>query len=157
MKHNENIKKKGDQMLDKILTNPIILPVIVATVLCQIWKFIDHSIRRKRFDWGSLVATGGMPSSHATFVCSLAVSIGLVEGFMSTIFFLSVGFAMIVVRDALGVRRNVDTVVKTLNEIIRKKKLGVYEILKITGHTPVQVTVGSLIGIVIPIIFQFIS
>ncbi|MFH1668900.1 MAG: divergent PAP2 family protein [Candidatus Woesearchaeota archaeon] len=142
-------------MLEKIFTNHIILSVLVATIICQIWKFIDHSTRRKAFDWGSLIATGGMPSSHSTFVCALAVSIGRTDGFLSTTFFLSAGLAMIVVRDAFGVRRNVDTVVQTLNEIIRKKKLGVHEILKITGHTPVQVIIGSLLGIIVPILFHF--
>ncbi|MBU2561996.1 MAG: divergent PAP2 family protein [Nanoarchaeota archaeon] len=142
-------------MIQELVTNEIVVSVVVASVICQIWKFIDKSIRKRKIDWYALVATGGMPSSHSTFVCSLAVSIGFVEGFLSTLFLLAAGFAVIVVRDAFGVRHAVDTLTKTVNEIIRAKKLGMEEILKITGHTPVQAAVGVLIGIAIPIMFHF--
>jgi acid phosphatase family membrane protein YuiD len=140
-------------MIEELVKNQIIISVVVASVICQLWKFIDNSIRKKELYWRGLVATGGMPSSHSTFVCALAVSIGLIEGFLSTIFFLAAGFAIIVVRDAFGVRRTVDTLTSTVNEIIRKKKIGIHEILKITGHTPVQVVVGCAIGIVMPLLF----
>lgn len=141
-------------MLKELITNQIFLSVIITVVICEVWKFIDSSMRKKRIDWSALVTTGGMPSSHATFVCAIAVSVGMVEGFASTVFFISAGLAIIVVRDAFGVRRDVDKVAKTVNEIIKDKKLGINEIMKITGHTPVQVVVGSIAGIVIPIIIN---
>ncbi len=141
-------------MLNDIITNQIFLSVIITVVICEIWKFIDSSVRKKRIDWGALVTTGGMPSSHANFVCAIAVSVGIVEGFASTVFFISAGLAIVVVRDAFGVRRDVDKVAKTVNEIIKDKKLGIKEIMKITGHTPVQVVVGCIAGIVIPIIIN---
>jgi hypothetical protein len=97
-----------------------------------------------------------MPSSHSTFVCALATSIGFAEGFVSTIFLLSTGLAAVVIRDALGVRHTVDELTGTINEIIRKKRVGIAEILKISGHTPVQVVVGSIIGIAVPIACYFL-
>lgn len=142
-------------MINKILTNPILISVVVSMVFCELWKFVDSSFRRKKIDWASFVATGGMPSSHSTFVCSIATSIGFVEGFASTIFLLSTGFAIIVVRDAFGVRRDVDKLAKTINDIIHNGKLSMKGIMKITGHTPVQVIVGCTIGIIIPIILHF--
>ncbi|MBN1544576.1 divergent PAP2 family protein [Candidatus Woesearchaeota archaeon] len=142
-------------MFMDIVTNQIVVSVIVASVICQIWKFIDKSFRKMKLDWYALVATGGMPSSHSTFVCSLAVSVGLVEGFLSTIFFLAAGFAVVVVRDAFGVRHAVDTLARSVNEIIRSKRLGVAELLKITGHTPVQAVVGVIVGIAVTVILHF--
>ncbi|MBW2972484.1 divergent PAP2 family protein [Candidatus Woesearchaeota archaeon] len=142
-------------MLHELLGNEIVVSVIVASAICQIWKFIDKSIRHKKLDWYALIATGGMPSSHSTFVCALAVSIGFVEGFLSTIFFLAAGFAIIVVRDAFGLRRAVDTLNHAVNEIIRKKKVGIAEILKIAGHTPVQAVVGVLLGVAVSVFFHF--
>ena len=93
---------------------------------------------------------------HSAFTCSLAVAVGFVEGFTSSIFFVSAGFAVIVVRDAFGVRRAVDSLTKTVNDIIRKKKVGIGEIMKITGHTPIQAAVGVLLGIVVSVLFHFL-
>ncbi len=138
-----------------LLTNHIVLSVMISTVICQSWKIIGHSISLKRIDWDAFTATGGMPSSHATFVCSLATSIGLIEGFLSSIFFVAAGFAMIVIRDAIGVRRTVDDVSGVVNAIIKIKHISVEEIAKIAGHTPFQVLIGSLIGIIVPIGMKF--
>ena len=141
-------------MISELLKNQIFVSVAVTIIICEIWKFIDGSARKGKLDWASLVDTGGMPSSHSTWVCSICTSIGFVEGFTSSIFLLSLGFAVIVVRDAFGVRRDVDNIVQIVNEIIREKKIGIKEVMKITGHTPVQVAVGSVLGIAVPILMH---
>ena len=144
-------------MISDILTNQVIVSVFAATFICHIWKFSDFWARSGKPNFGSLVAAGGMPSSHSAFVCSIALSIGFVEGFLSSVFLLSLGFATVVVRDAFGVRRDVDMLRNTVNDIIKEKKVGVKQILKITGHTPVQVVVGSLMGIVIPLLLHLLA
>lgn len=137
-----------------VLISRVFLTVAITMAVCEVWKFIDSSVRKKKLDWSALVATGGMPSSHATFVVSIAVAAGLVEGFASTVFFVAAGLAIVVVRDAFGVRRDVDKLAKTVNSIIDEKKLGIEEIMKITGHTPVQVVIGCIVGIVIPVVLN---
>ncbi len=144
-------------MIEIIWENHIIFSVIVGMGICEIWKFIDFSIRNKKIDWAGLFETGGMPSSHATFVCTIATSVGLVEGFASTLFLIAFGFAIVVVRDAFGVRRDVDKLTKNVNKIIQEKKIGISEILTITGHTPVQVVVGSALGIITPILLLLVK
>jgi len=139
------------------VTHEIFVSVVIASIICQGWKFIDKSMRKKKIYWPGLTDTGGMPSSHSTFVCALAISIGFVEGFLSTVFFLSLGFATIVVRDAIGVRRAVDRLNDNVNEIIKKGKFGVKEILKIAGHTPVQAFVGIVLGVLVPLIIHYIA
>jgi hypothetical protein len=143
-------------MISELLKNQIFVSVAITIIICEIWKFIDGSARHKRLNWASLVDTGGMPSSHATWVCSICISIGFVEGFTSSVFLLALGFAVIVVRDAFGVRRDVDNIVHTVNEIIREKKIGISAIMKITGHTPVQVFIGSALGLAVPAIIHFL-
>lgn len=138
------------------LTNQIFVSIVIATVFCEVWKFIDASVRSKRLQWKSLVATGGMPSSHATFTVSIATAVGLVDGFTTGVFFVAVGIAMIVIRDAIGVRRDVDTLRSIVNKIARQKKIGIKQVLKITGHTPVQVFTGTVLGILIPILVALI-
>jgi len=142
--------------MQDLLLNNIVISVVSAIVVCHIWKFIDLSSRSGKLEWYGWVATGGMPSSHSSFVSALATGIGIVDGFTSSVFLLSAGFAMIVIRDAFGVRRDVDQIKNTLNEIVKQKKLGVKEILRLTGHTPVQVVVGCIIGVAIPVIVHLI-
>jgi acid phosphatase family membrane protein YuiD len=141
-------------VIRELLANQIFLTIIVTMFICEFWKFIDACIRNKKLDFSGFFTTGGMPSSHATFVCALATAIGLVEGFTSTVFLLSAGFAIVVVRDAFGVRRDVDKLAGTVNKIIKDKKVGIKQIMKITGHTPVQVVIGILLGILVPVLLD---
>lgn len=141
-------------MIAEIISNQVIVSVVVSMVVCNTWKAIDSSIRKKKLDITAMMKTGGMPSSHATLVTALAISIGLVDGFFSTVFLLALGIAMIVIRDAFGVRQHVDHLAKTVNEIIKVKKLTINSVLKITGHTPVQVITGVTIGMVVPIVIN---
>ena len=155
----ENIRiqeRKGDIVFYDIITNEIVVSAIGAGIVCHIWKFIDSSIRLKKLDWYSFIATGGMPSSHSTFVCALALSIGFVEGFLSATFLLATGLALIVVRDAFGVRHTVDKMNKSLNEIIKKGKFGVQAIWKMAGHTPVQAAVGCALGLIFATAVHFL-
>ena len=139
-------------MLKIFLTNPIILSVIVTYLICHVIKFVDMSIEQRKFAFEALVMTGGMPSSHSSFVSTLAISVGLVEGWTSSVFLVSLSFAIIVIRDAFGVRRTVDKLIVHVNSIIKKKKLGLLDIKGIAGHTPVQVMVGVIIGVVVAIV-----
>lgn len=143
-------------MFNEIISNYVITSVAISLFICEIWKFIDASIRQKKPSWAALIENGGMPSSHATLSVSLATSVGFSSGFLSDTFLVALVFAMIVVRDAFGVRRTVDKLGKTVNEIINKKKLDIKAWLKITGHTPIQTAVGVLLGVIIPTTLKII-
>ncbi len=100
------------------------------------------------------MGAGGMPSSHSAVVTCLAIMIGKHQGFQSPIFALSGIFALITMYDAAGVRRAVGKQARILNDIINNQKLTNAEKLQeMTGHTPIQVLVGAIIGFVIGIIF----
>ena len=134
-------------MIDQILQNKIIMSAVIGTIICQTWKVLHNLFWEKRLDGKLFFATGGMPSSHSTFVAALATAIGYTEGWLSPIFLLSLGFAMVTIRDAFGVRHTVDDLIKTVNDIIHKKKFKMVMIKKIAGHTPIQVMIGTLLGI----------
>jgi acid phosphatase family membrane protein YuiD len=146
--------KEGDFMIMNFLMNQILISVFIASLVCLVWKVVGNTVLNKRFEWGYFIDTGGMPSSHSTFVCAIAMSIGFVEGFTSSVFLLSLGFAIIVVRDAFGVRRAVDRLNITVNRIIKEKRLGMEQIFEIAGHTPVQAMIGALLGVVIPVLLE---
>ena len=98
-----------------------------------------------------------MPSSHSAVVMCLAIMIGKDQGFNSCIFALSVIFALVVMYDAAGVRRAAGKQAVLLNKIVETPGLSVPEVgeklVEVLGHTPMQVFVGAIIGIVVGMIF----
>jgi hypothetical protein len=95
---------------------------------------------------------GGMPSRHASIVTALTYSVGLVEGFNSTPFFISLVFSLLVLRDAIGVRHNVDTLAGVLNKHVKKQE----RIHVVSGHTKRQVLAGVLLGLFIVTLLYYL-
>ncbi len=97
-----------------------------------------------------------MPSSHSAVVTCLATMVGKTAGIDSYQFALSVVFASVVMYDAAGVRRAAGKQAKLLNKIIETPGLTGGEVseklVEVLGHTPKQVFVGAIIGIIVGII-----
>ncbi|MEK6938399.1 MAG: divergent PAP2 family protein [Nanoarchaeota archaeon] len=129
--------------------NKIILAVILAGFGAQLIKLVVLWFKHKSLHWKDLLVTGGMPSSHSAFVVSLATIIYLMEG-VSTAFAISLVLAFIVVRDAFGVRRTVGEEGVMIHRIVQKLKLH-KEPHFAMGHTPWQVTVGSILGFLVAV------
>lgn len=123
----------------------------------QLFKVIHDLIVTKKFDFKRIMGAGGMPSSHTGVVVSLATMIGRSEGFDSPIFALSLAFAFVVMYDAAGVRRAAGKQAQLLNKLVETPGLtGVQvqeKLVEVLGHTPKQVLVGALIGIIVGVIF----
>lgn len=118
----------------------------------QVFKVIYDLVTTKKFNFKRIMGAGGMPSSHSAVVTSLATLIGKNEGVGSPIFALSLIFAFVVMYDAAGIRRAAGKQAKILNKIIETPGLTNQEVserlVEVLGHTPVQVFVGALIGVV---------
>ena len=129
-----------------------------ATWLCiQIFKVIWDLVKTKKFNFKRIMGAGGMPSSHSAVVTSVATLIGRNEGIDSAIFGLAVIFACVVMYDAAGVRRAAGKQAKLLNKIIETPGLTGIEmsekLAEVLGHTPMQVVVGAIIGIIVGFCF----
>jgi acid phosphatase family membrane protein YuiD len=130
---------------------------IFAWATVQLFKFISEAIIKKEINFRRLVETGGMPSSHSATVTSLATAIGMAAGFNSAIFAVAFIFSIIVMYDAAGVRLAAGKQAAILNEIINSKqvKVNTNEKLKeLLGHTPIQVFVGALYGIIVAVVLM---
>lgn len=129
----------------------------ILWVCIQSFKVIWDLVTIKQFNFKRIVGAGGMPSSHSAVVTSIATMIGKYEGITSPIFALSVVFAAVVMYDAAGVRRAAGKQATLLNKIVNTPgltKLQVQEkLVEALGHTPKQVIVGALIGLVVGLIF----
>jgi hypothetical protein len=99
-----------------------------------------------------------MPSSHAAGVCSLSTSVGLVEGFGSALFSVTLYFSLIVMYDATGLRRSAGQQASVLNRLIDEhfvhhRKAGEARLMELLGHTPLEVAVGALLGVLFALIW----
>lgn len=124
-----------------------------AVIVAQILKFFSHWIVKRSADFRMFTTTGGMPSSHAAGVMGLSTSVGLIQGFSSIEFAIALGFALIVMYDAAGVRRAAGKQAACLNKIImdvykQELKEAGGKLKELLGHTPSQVFVGAIFGIV---------
>ncbi len=122
----------------------------------QLFKVIWDLVTTKKFNFKRIMGAGGMPSSHSAVVTSLATLIGKSEGVTSPIFALSVVFSFVVMYDAAGIRRAAGKQASLLNKIVNTPGLSNLEVqeklVEVLGHTPIQVFVGALIGIIAGII-----
>lgn len=130
--------------------NKIILAVIIAGFGAQVIKLILYWFKHKSLSWHDLMVTGGMPSSHSAFVVSLATIIYLVEG-NSTAFAVSLVLALIVLRDAFGVRRTAGLEGNAIERLFKMHRLKT-KIHYSLGHTPGQVLIGSLWGLIVSLL-----
>ncbi len=126
--------------------NQILLSVLIAFVFSQGFKILYNIIQRKEVHIQYLFETGGMPSTHSAIVVALFTSIYLFEGF-TTSFLISVILAFIVIRDATGVRYTVGLEGKYIKKLLQKHKMKDAPNFAL-GHTPLQVLIGSAIGII---------
>ena len=122
----------------------------------QLFKLLYDIVKEKKFNFKRLMQAGGMPSSHSAVVVVLTTMIAKAEGLTSPLFGVSLIFSFIVMYDAAGVRRAAGKQAKLLNKIVETPGLSGVEVserlVEVLGHTPVQVIVGALIGLLVGII-----
>lgn len=139
-----------------IIYNKVLITAIIGWAAAQIIKVFLFTLKYKKFDFGRLVGSGGMPSSHSSFVMSLTFKIGQMYGYDSAIFALAMGMSLVVMYDAAGVRRAAGNQARILNLIIddinNKKGIKIERLKELIGHTPVEVIAGALLGIIIGIV-----
>lgn len=134
----------------------IFIPLL-AIVVAQLIKFVIETIRYGRIRYTRLFnGSGGMPSTHASFVTAITTCIGLQLGFDSPLFGLSLVMACIVCYDAIGVRWETGQQANTINRLVgildlhRGLKDEMEEFKKLkeeVGHKPQEVLSGIVVGI----------
>lgn len=135
-----------------LLDNTPLVAALVATLLAQVLKVILVLLTERRWALDRMLETGGMPSSHSATVTALAVSVGMAEGFGSTLFALSVVFAGIVMYDASGIRRAAGMHAQLINDLVQElahlfdEGFQPAALKTLLGHTYPQVVVGALVG-----------
>ncbi len=133
-----------------------LLAPIVAWAIAQAAKLTLSSIRLRRLNLRVLAETGGMPSSHSAIVMGLTTAVGKYSGVSSASFAIALIFTFVVMYDAAGLRRAAGRQAEVLNRLVEDlvHMRGVQEarLRELLGHTPTEVLVGALIGLVIGLI-----
>lgn len=131
----------------------VILIPLVAGVFTQVVKFVLQAATG-HLRWSTLREYGGMPSAHTAFVVSLATAVAMHDGWRSTTFAISVIFALLIIRDAIGLRQFLSQHARVLNMLVKElpdaeEKKFPSNIIERLGHTPMQAFVGGLIGLLV--------
>ena len=145
---------------DFIASNKVLNIAFVAWISAQIIKTILVLITTKKFSAERLFGAGGMPSSHTALVVSLATAVFRTHGFESTYFAIALTFAVVVMYDAMGVRREAGEHAKLLNSIVKdiftkdfKTEESVKALKEYLGHTPKEVLGGIILGLIVGVLF----
>ena len=101
-----------------VVSSPALVAALLSFSIAQIAKVFTHYHATGKVDYGRIVGSGGMPSSHTALVVGLCTSIGLKEGMQSSIFALCLVFSLVVMYDATGVRLHAGRQAEVLNQLI---------------------------------------
>lgn len=138
----------------------IILNGIEAAIIAQLLKFLGHIIKTKQVNFQVLATTGGMPSAHTAGVIALSTTVGIICGFESVEFAIALGYSLVVMYDAAGLRRSTGKIAASLNKIrddfYSNGQVQPDRLKELLGHTPFEVFVGALLGVYIAYVNHFL-
>lgn len=144
--------------MGSILENHALIAALIAMTLAQLLKPLFHYLTYREWDPVQIFASGGMPSSHSAFVCSLSLVTGMRAGFNSEVFAVSAVFAIIVLYDAANVRWQSGLHAQRINQILRElfngQPLSEETLKEVIGHTPRQVYAGAVFGLIVGLIVE---
>lgn len=136
--------------------NPVFWCALIAWMVAQGTKMLTHFVRTREVDFHYLVSTGGVPSAHSAMAAALATSVGLQVGFSEPLFAVTLAFAIVVMFDAQSVRRAAGQQAKLLNQIVaeifKEHHLSQQKLAELLGHTPLEVFLGLLMGVLTALI-----
>lgn len=142
----------------ELFSNRVLLCALTGWFVAQAMKIPTWYIVEKKWDWRRILGSGGMPSSHTSFVVALTLMVGFTEGFGASLFAVCFTLAAIVMYDATGVRRETGRQAEVINEILRNvfisgKPIADDDLKELVGHKPLEVLAGAIIGVMTAAIY----
>lgn len=147
--------------MPKLEYNYVLIAAVLSWCAAQIIKTFIHLIRYKTFKLERLFGSGGMPSSHSSLVCAATIAVSRKVGPDSPEFAIVFLFAIVVMYDAMGVRRAAGLHAKEINRMNKffadkKQQPDIHvknkELKEYLGHTPLEVLGGALLGILVALL-----
>lgn len=145
-----------EQILIDIINNKMLVSACLAWAVAQVIKTVLYGIVNKEVDLSRLTGDGGMPSGHSATVTALAVRACMEYGASSPEFAIAAILAIVVMHDAVGVRRESGKHAKAINELFEllesEDTQFDVKLKEFIGHTPTQVVAGCVLGIIVAIV-----
>ena len=155
------------------LTNFPLISALTAICFSQVVKVPIAFLLKKKTTWALAASTGGMPSSHSASVTALIASLVIQHGWNSPLVAIAVTFGVIVMFDAMGVRRQSGEQGLVLNQLIidlqnlklkdqqakeslRREQQKDKHIKEYLGHKPLEVLFGMVTGVCIAYFVHFL-
>lgn len=139
-----------------LLHNPVLLAALLAWFIAQTLKVIFSVMQTGKIDFQRFVGAGGMPSSHSALAMGLTAKIGMIEGWSSTIFALSLVTSLVIMYDAANVRRaageQAEVLNKMIDELFHDGTIREERLKELLGHTPLEVVAGAILGVAVAVI-----
>ncbi|XP_074273137.1 uncharacterized protein LOC141596790 [Silene latifolia] len=146
-------KTKFSPIIASLAANPTFISGLLALLLAQSMKVVLNFFVERKWDFRIMFASGGMPSSHSALCTALTTSVALCHGVSDSLFPVCLGFSLVVMYDAIGVRRHAGMQAQVLNKIIEDlfqgHPISERKLKELLGHTPSQVVAGALLGIAV--------
>ena len=138
----------------------VIICGVASAFFAQVIKFILFTIKTRRVNFKIFSTTGGMPSSHSAGVMGLSTIVGIIQGFASALYAVSLGFSLIIMYDAAGLRRAAGKTAACLNKMMddfyhHDMQAAGGKLKELLGHTPLEVFVGAVFGICFAYLFHW--
>lgn len=125
---------------------------LASGLAAQAFKIVIALVFHRRWQPGLFFANGGMPSSHAATVTTLSLLIGRQEGYMSSLFSISLIFSIFIIMEATGLRQEIGNQAQLLNElmdgVLAHRRLDQKRLRELVGHTWGEVGGGIAFGAV---------
>lgn len=154
------------QLLHTALSwNYVLVTALISSISAQLIKVILNIIILGKFDPERIWGAGGMPSAHSATVCAMVVATGRYCGTESPLFAVALVLCIIVMYDAMGVRRETGEQAKILNRMLTEwidqnsqmlTGLNQKKLKEMVGHTPIQVWTGAAFGMAIGFIMPMV-
>jgi len=149
-------------MLDKMY------PFYSAALACIVAQLIKPFLRlRLTHEWHPelFISSGSMPSSHASLISALCLSVGYVDGFSSTLFAVTLAISVIIAYDAANVRyyagQNIQLTKKLIDDLTELGQLEptdpIYgkKMKEVLGHTYLEVIGGIITGLTTSFLYHY--
>jgi hypothetical protein len=126
--------------------------------LAQFLKIFTKWYKTGVFSLLAFVDSGGTPSSHSSLCASVTTAVALQQGLGSPLFAVAACFSVIVMYDAMGVRRHAGLQAQVLNAVVQELLDGEHpmsasKLKEVLGHTPRQVLTGAVLGLAVGLLF----
>jgi len=132
------------------ILSPYIIAGLLGWLVSQAAKYVIASIQgRGLAPYRQLYLSGHMPSAHSATVVAVLVVIGYLDGVQSAVFGLALVFSAVVIYDAMMVRRSSGEQGVALTALLMEQKSKVPLPRVAMGHTPLEVAVGILLGVLV--------